>query len=130
MKGVLLDYLTPRAYLTTLTMDDGLEIKELKPTAENPRLFLEGNRVLFSYTLSFVQAIRPLDTISMVLEDREGFFDFSISNVQLAWNPQMSWSENRYNNLLFITQITPIKEQILEVTSLVDEPNLSHWLSE
>lgn len=122
VKGVLLDYLTPRAYLTTLTMDDGLEIKELKPTAENPRLFLEGNRVLFSYTLSFVQAIRPLDTISMVLEDREGFFDFSISNVQLAWNPQMSWSENRYNNLLFITQITPIKEQILEVKPLMDEP--------
>lgn len=107
IKELLLEYLRPREYLTSISHASGdNEVRGLYIAAENPHLFLRDSHVQFSYYLPLDIAITSLDTISVTLEDGEGFFDFVMMDVDFAWRESIGWSENLFNNVAFISKIS------------------------
>ncbi len=112
IKRLLLAYIAPRDYLSTITHDnsEGLRDMQSLPIAPiNPELIfdVEDSRAIFSYIVPFNVELGAKDTLMFAFEDKERFFEFLVSKVNFMWDHEMIWSANPFNNMIFINQIMP-----------------------
>lgn len=108
IQEILLDYLNTRDYLTTLALGRGDSTADpLAITPQSPKMSFEPPHALFAYKIPLDMELTPSDTLMIQLEDKEGFFEFTIT--QIAFSVPLKRSENLFNNAAFLTAFAPLE---------------------
>lgn len=126
----MLDYLEPKNMLTSIEYSDdySTEVEKINPKYENFKLEIVDKLLLFSYEAKLEKELLHKSILSILCEDNEAYFFFSMRKLELSEN-DFKITKNLYlsvASLLFVDETIVDKIQETDIVPKEKVANKAH----